>query len=164
MRGPKPKDYTGVRSGRLVAIAPTGRKKEGRGYIWKIQCDCGKVIEDLPTRFGNIKSCGCLKKEQIKENGSKLHIYDQEYRQKTPGTDIRQLKIKEPNANNKAGYRGVCITRNGYYKAKIQFMGTMYYLGTYDTAAEANAAYTAAKKILHQSYIDRYENNKGSIL
>ena len=57
------KDLTGQRFGRLTVL---GEPKVGdRGTIWKCLCDCGeicfKVSSDLTS--GNVKSCGCYKKE-----------------------------------------------------------------------------------------------------
>ena len=56
-------DLTGKRFGRLVVL---GEPQIGdRGTIWKCICDCGticyKVSADLV--HGNVKSCGCYKKE-----------------------------------------------------------------------------------------------------
>lgn len=53
------RDITGMRSGKLVAIAP--HHTNGRKWFWTVQCDCGtekpvpahKIIEGL------IVSCGC---------------------------------------------------------------------------------------------------------
>lgn len=58
------KDYSGQRFGRLVALECTGRHK-GKELIWRLQCDCGNVIELPVSRFvgGKTSSCGCLKRE-----------------------------------------------------------------------------------------------------
>lgn len=56
----KRNDLTGQRFGRLTAIEPIGRYKNGE-VIWKCLCDCGNEVE---VRSGNLrsehtKSCGC---------------------------------------------------------------------------------------------------------
>ena len=67
------KDYTGQRFGRLVAVECTG-KYRGKNLIWKLQCDCGNEIELPVSQFvsGKTKSCGCLKKEQCRENNPNI--------------------------------------------------------------------------------------------
>lgn len=57
------KDLTGQRFGRLTVL---GEPRTGeRGTVWKCLCDCGeicfKVSADLIS--GNVRSCGCYKKE-----------------------------------------------------------------------------------------------------
>ena len=67
------KDYTGQRFGNLVAVECTGRHK-GKELIWKLQCDCGNIIELGISQFicGNTRSCGCLKKKQCRENNQSI--------------------------------------------------------------------------------------------
>ena len=56
-------EMVGKRFGRLVVIKES--KKSGRSIYWKCKCDCGnfKIIQGRHLRSGDIKSCGCLKKE-----------------------------------------------------------------------------------------------------
>ena len=62
------KDLTGERFGRLTVIGlhPT----ETRKTYWECQCDCGNkmVVRSDSLQCGAIRSCGCLKKEQDKQN------------------------------------------------------------------------------------------------
>lgn len=79
-------DLTGQRFGRLTVI------ERGEDYVtpynyvtgdtyrevrWKCQCDCGNVVEvtSKALRYGNTKSCGCLRREvsskQAKEMAKK---------------------------------------------------------------------------------------------
>jgi len=64
-------DLVGRRFGRLIVLSDTG-KKYGRNTIWLCQCNCGKLTEVRGDRLkaGNIKSCGCLRKERIKESNT----------------------------------------------------------------------------------------------
>lgn len=72
----RPVDYTGRRSGRLVAIRYTGKSHPRFGRIWQFQCDCGKMYEQIATRVfcrkketqTAIRSCGCLNVELCLEN------------------------------------------------------------------------------------------------
>ena len=59
-------DITGQRFGRLVALERLSEKKSS-SYLWRCKCDCGNEVNvtarDL--RYGNTKSCGCLRNELI---------------------------------------------------------------------------------------------------
>lgn len=61
----KIKDISNYKFGRLVAIdiAFMG-EKDGRAY-WNCLCDCGKkvIVSGKHLRLGNIKSCGCLNRD-----------------------------------------------------------------------------------------------------
>lgn len=58
---------SGKRFGRLVAIEkyPTNKPKP----YWRCLCDCGneKIVSASNLVCGNVKSCGCLRKEQAIE-------------------------------------------------------------------------------------------------
>lgn len=64
-------DLTGMRFGRLVALARVDDKVNQYNepiYLWRCQCDCGKVTE---ARRGNLlggstRSCGCLRRESAR--------------------------------------------------------------------------------------------------
>ena len=64
------KDISGKRFGRLVAIKPTGEKKENN-YLWLCKCDCGKkiVTKGANLTSGGTQSCGCLRVEKITKHG-----------------------------------------------------------------------------------------------
>lgn len=65
---PRAKDLTGQRFGRLVAIEPTA-KRCGGSVVWRCRCDCGNesLVSANALKEGNTRSCGCLKKEHIRE-------------------------------------------------------------------------------------------------
>lgn len=58
----RPRDLTGQRFGRLVALAPTEKRADGGSVVWLCQCDCGKRKEVSARRLarGKVRSCGCL--------------------------------------------------------------------------------------------------------
>ena len=62
-----PKDITGLRFERLVAIRFVSKKKINKNlrYFWLFRCDCGneKIIRHDCVISGHTKSCGCLSKE-----------------------------------------------------------------------------------------------------
>lgn len=65
-RMPAARDYTGMRFGRLVAIAPLPHKP-CEDILWELRCDCGRSIFIRPkvAASGNTQSCGCKKIEEL---------------------------------------------------------------------------------------------------
>ena len=65
---PGQRDITGMRFGKLVAIAPVDPSQKG-DVIWHCRCDCGGEIDaPLPQlRSGYRKSCGCLSHPPLKD-------------------------------------------------------------------------------------------------
>lgn len=64
----KRQDLTGMRFGRLQVLQYEGKCR------WKCLCDCGKIVYPLAGNLvkGDIKSCGCLRKE-ITSAHHKIH-------------------------------------------------------------------------------------------
>ena len=62
------KDLTGQKFGRLTVIGLQPQKS--RKTYWICQCDCGNVknVRSDSLQRGNVKSCGCMKKDQDKIN------------------------------------------------------------------------------------------------
>ncbi|MGI9492282.1 MAG: hypothetical protein ACR2QF_07795 [Geminicoccaceae bacterium] len=127
---PAYKDITSKRFGRLVAkriIAPPG--KDRGGYVWYCECDCGgtKDASVAPLMAGVVKSCGCLRSENIKKIAKKNQIHGGH---KHPLYGIwRSIISRCTNPNNEAydnyGGRGVNICdrwRNDFY-AFVSDMG-----------------------------------------
>lgn len=58
------KDITGLKSGKLTALRPTG-KTRNKKMVWLCSCECGNEIEVLGTSIsrGTTKSCGCITKK-----------------------------------------------------------------------------------------------------
>lgn len=69
MAGRPPKDITGKRYGRLVAVNLTGDRDKWRRALWLCRCDCGNEVTVAGTalRSGNTKSCGCLQVERRRD-------------------------------------------------------------------------------------------------
>jgi len=68
------KDISGQRFGRLLAIETTFERFRG-SVIWLAKCDCGNYIRVRSTYLvsGSTKSCGCLRKENMRKIGSKAN-------------------------------------------------------------------------------------------
>ena len=71
------KDLTNKRFGRLVVIGKIGKNKKNN-TVWHCKCDCDNEIfvEHNRLTSGNVKSCGCFRKDLAKEKFSKYNIYD----------------------------------------------------------------------------------------
>lgn len=63
----RPVDITGMRSGKLVAVAPTDMRKNGK-IVWECICDCGNTTfatsNDIKMKY--VCSCGC---NHVKKHG-----------------------------------------------------------------------------------------------
>lgn len=62
-------DLTGRRFGRLTVVRAHGINKHGQA-MWECLCDCGntKITIGSGMKVGNVRSCGCLKKEGHRGN------------------------------------------------------------------------------------------------
>ena len=69
------KDLVGKTFGRLVVLEDTGKRYKNGSVIWKCQCSCEEhnTVEVVSGSLinGRTKSCGCLQKEKIKQQGIK---------------------------------------------------------------------------------------------
>ena len=63
------KNLKGKIFGRLTVIEHVGHIKNDKRCFWKCRCDCGNITNVTPNDLssGQTKSCGCLRKEKIKE-------------------------------------------------------------------------------------------------
>jgi hypothetical protein len=61
---PELKDMTGLRFDRLTVTRHVGRDRHGYA-TWLCSCSCGtqKVVDGRRLRNGNVRSCGCLRRE-----------------------------------------------------------------------------------------------------
>ena len=136
--------------GRLTALHPTDKRDYKGSVIWHCACECGGEIEVSQDRLmrKNTKSCGCLKKEAQANLPNTLHYLD--------GTCVEFLKRKRRN-DNTSGHTGVYKMQNGRYRTGIGFKGRRYSLGTYDTFAEAVKAREYAEDVLHNTFIEQYD-------
>ena len=73
------KDYTGKKFGKLTAVSYVG--KRNKDNMWLLQCECGNTIELPVISFcgGNTLSCGCLRREQCRENSNYENLADRSF-------------------------------------------------------------------------------------
>jgi hypothetical protein len=66
-----PLDLAGQSFGRLTAISRAPNNRRGRA-MWFCSCSCGNTtaVNASDLRYGNTKSCGCIKLQRSKENFS----------------------------------------------------------------------------------------------
>jgi hypothetical protein len=62
-------DLTGQKFNRLTAIKPSYYHENKRTWVWEFLCDCGNthLSRGSDVKNGNIKSCGCLRLEKLRE-------------------------------------------------------------------------------------------------
>lgn len=70
-----PKDLTGQRFGRLVAVESVGRDSRSTYRLWRCICDCGNecYVNTNNLTSGDTRSCGCLKSELTSKRNSTHH-------------------------------------------------------------------------------------------
>jgi len=73
-------------------------------------------------------------------NGNGLDNRRQNIRLATSQDNMRNKGLQK---NNKTGYRGVSLTREGYFRARIKNGGKETLLGIFKTAKEASVVYEA---------------------
>ena len=89
------KDETGNKYDRLLVIKRAPNNKRGDAQ-WECQCDCGNIIiaKGVSLRSGHTKSCGCLQRNKVREQGLK-NTYD------LVGQKFGKLTVIERLAGNK---------------------------------------------------------------
>ena len=73
----KANNLTGQKFGLLTAVARSENTNAGRAQ-WECTCECGNqvIVSAANLRAGNVKSCGCLRRNRLKthgEEGSRLN-------------------------------------------------------------------------------------------
>lgn len=143
-------DVQGMRFGRLTALYATENRDYKGSVVWHCRCDCGTELEISEDSLvhGNYVSCGCRKQEIQESIPEQLTFVD--------GTCIDWLKSRKNRIDNTSGFRGVNQTKTGKWKAMIGLQSRRYYLGTFDTMAEAVAARLEAEELLHNGFLEAY--------
>lgn len=144
----------GTRFERLEVIEK-GELIKGRGFKYLCRCDCKKTVTvrgDL-LRSGETKSCGCLHDELFgahKETNYKKMYVD--------NTSLPKIQSTAAHRNNSTGVRGVSITSNGKYQARITFRGKYHHLGTFSDLESAKEARKKAEEKYFKPVIEKHKN------
>ena len=124
---------SGVKAGKVA-----GRSGGGKGY-------CQICVDRKFYQAGRLAWLYMTDKWPKLEinhiNGNRLDAKWDNLREVT-----RSQKAASTPTHNKLGARGVWITRNGKYAARIRLDGTTTHLGLFETLEEARAAYAKAAK------------------
>lgn len=94
-------DLTGQKFNRLTVIKRA--KNIGKSTAWYCSCDCGTrdvIVTSDNLKHGNVKSCGCLKRETSAKNGKKYK-------------GVSNLKNKKYNTYDLSGEYGIGYASNG---------------------------------------------------
>jgi len=111
-------NFVGKRFGKLRITEKLGSYKD-RSLIWKAVCDCGNTIE-MKSRsllYGNVKSCGCLRK--IKKGEANLRKIYRGYKNEAKIKNILfNLSIEEFKkiTSKKCFYCGIEPKQRSYRK------------------------------------------------
>lgn len=75
-------DLKNIRSGKLVALRPTEKRRSSGYIIWECRCDCGNVCYADSYQIKNSlkKSCGCSRCDNIIQSNISRSKYPQEVR------------------------------------------------------------------------------------
>ena len=152
----KPKDITGQRFGRLVAIKNTGEKR-GPAYLWLFKCDCGneKIICIGDATKGTTKSCGCLGSETHKEMIKISHqsLRENDWKENTSLSAIGNRMLK----NNTSGVKGVSWNKRfNNWETYITFQGKRIYLGRFKNKQDAIKARKEAEEKYFKPILEKY--------
>lgn len=143
-------ELSGQKFGRLTAVSPTGERNVHGTVYWLCRCDCGSeiMVAESSLVSGSCKSCGCLRKENRKKIGGRLHRVD--------GTCVEFLEKRKSRRDNKSGFRGVYQMPNGRYKVSIGFRGERISLGTYGEYSDAVRARVEAEQRIYGGFLKAY--------
>jgi len=134
---------------RLKVIEEVGRDPHG-GVLWRCQCKCGNMITVAAVRLqsGNVKSCGCLKRDAAK---AKQHMATDAVIR-----DGMNLNVLSSVTRSNTGVRGVSYNLNHKnYEAKLVLRGKTVFRGVYHTLQEAVEARKEAEKTFLQPLKDK---------
>lgn len=162
----KPKDITGQRFGRLVAIKSTGEKTGGY-YLWLCECDCGNdaIVRLTNLTQGRTSSCGCLQIELSKLRGKssikKTHQSNIENDNKEH-TRLSLISKKRANKNNGSGIKGVCWDKNRkMWKAHLYFKGERVLSERFSNKQDAIDARKEAEEKYFKPILEKYRGSDG---
>lgn len=149
------RDITGQRFTRLVALERLERKR-GSSFLWRCQCDCGKIVEVSSNSLlsGNTKSCGCLRSDSIRHTNARIGSVANRMRL-VDGTCVERLERTHVQKNNRSGCTGV-QSRGDKWIAVISFKKQVHYLGIFKTKEEAIQARKEAEERIFGKFLEAY--------
>lgn len=145
-------DITGNRYNKLVAIKNVGSSKTYKCALWECSCDCGNTVIVPSSRLknGDIKSCGCFRKEYQKKD-----LKNNREKNLINGTNVAIINSLKVNKNSKSGHKGVCRAKGKWY-AYISIKKQTYSLGYFDKIEDAIKARREAEEKFFKPIIEKY--------
>ncbi len=116
---------------RLTAREPVGRDKHG-GVLWRCECECGNsiVVSAVRLQSENVKSCGCLKREEAARK--------QKLATAAVIRDGTSKNILSHVVASNTGVRGVYYNKKSRkYEASLRLRGKYVLRQNFDTLSEA---------------------------
>lgn len=91
-------DIQGHTYGRLTAILKTCQRRYG-SVVWECHCSCGQTVfvEASKLRGGNVRSCGCLKRDCAAMVGSQYGARNAYRLKQKSGTQLKHIKAGGTN-------------------------------------------------------------------
>ena len=148
-------DITGKTFYRLTAIKCTDERDKLKNILWLFKCACGKevVCSASSVKDDSVKSCGCQKIDKAMEASEDMRkriLW-------TEGTCINSIASTKIPKNNTSGITGVYwYKKSNKWRAQIRFKGVNYYLGSFFTLSEAEAARKDAEEKYFKPMIEKY--------
>ena len=150
-------DLSGLKYPHFEVLEPIYKDYKGQKKLyWKCKCECGTIFYATKTHIKTekIKSCGCLEKENRKEQNNKLQDMILE------DTNVSLIRKTEPNKNTTTGIRGVswCTSKQKYI-ATITFQKKQYYLCSSTDIEVCKSARKEAEEHIFGDFLKWYEEN-----
>ena len=172
-KSPPPKDVSGQRFGRLVAVRPTEKRGTGGMVVWECKCDCGNTHYAEVGRLidGGVQSCGCLKRERIiasryvdafreKQRQKSLETWDESAAiiGMQDDTNISLVKSKKARIDSSTGVRGVHYQKDkNSYRVELKFRKKVYREYGFKTIEDA----AKARERMWKTYVLPYLESVG---
>jgi len=150
------KEIIGKKYGRLTVLQISKKRSSNKAYLYKCQCQCGKIIYVRLSHLkdGDIKSCGCLFDENSKVLNTRSEFFD--------GTNISHIKSGKIPKNNTSGAKGVSyLKRRRKWQAALMLQGKTIHLGTFERIEDAIKARKNGERKYYKPVIKKYiKSNK----
>jgi len=149
------KEIIGKKYGRLTVLQRSNKRSSNKSYLYKCRCKCGKIIYARLSHLkdGDIKSCGCLFKENSKILNTRPEFYD--------GTNISHIKSGKTPKNNTSGVKGVSFNKKRKkWEAALMLQGKTIHLGKFERIEDAILARKNGEKKYYKPIIKKYKSLK----
>ena len=157
-------DLVGQRFGRLVVVEKTNIRSSNGEISWECLCDCGNKHSVFTSniRQGNVKSCGCLRKEKAakKIKSKKMVENHEKFLQNDTveiGTRISTL-THGLRSDNISGIRGVSWRKSdGTWLASLTIKGVRVLNTRFKNKQDAINARKEAEEKYFKPILEKYD-------